>query len=181
MIMGENSVEKFKVGDAVVYPSHGVGEIVQIEAQTIANITIELLVIFFSKEKMTLRIPKNKAQKAGLRQLSNVEQFKKALDILKEPPYINKMIWSKKSQELETKINSGSIILLAEVLRDLYRNEESSKERPYSERVLYQLALERFINEYSAAFSTPKDDAIVKITEIIEFSRERMIGEENVA
>ena len=127
--MSVNLGVDFNVGDAVVYPSHGVGEITQIESQTIADTTIKLLVIYFVKEKLTLRIPKNKASKAGLRQLSNAEQFKEAIDILREPPCISRVIWSKKSQELETKINSGSIILLAEVLRDLYRSEDCEKER----------------------------------------------------
>lgn len=161
----------FKVGDSVVYATHGVGKITEIEEQVIAGIKMELFVIYFPADKMTLRIPRNKALKAGLRQLTSTEHFEKAIAILKEPAQVNKMMWSKKSQELETKINSGSIVLLAEVLRDLYRDEEAEKDRPYSERVLYSLALERFANEYSIAFSITNSEATEKILDILEMAQ----------
>jgi CarD family transcriptional regulator len=157
----------FNVGDTVVYPSHGVGQVISEEAQVIAGVEMKLLVISFDKDKMILRVPKSRAAKAGLRHLTSKEDFKKALVILKGKAKIAKGMWSKRAQEYEAKINSGNVVSIAEVLRDLYRNVEDPN-RSYSERVIYESALERFINEFSAANQVDKEEASTKVKEILE-------------
>lgn len=140
--------KKFNIGDNVVYPSHGVGEIIDIETQIIGGMSLDLLVVKFTNDKMSLKLPVNKAKKTGLRHLSTPTQLRKVLDILKEKPRRSKGMWSKRATEYETKIHSGDLSLVAEVVRDLFKNSESS-ERSYSEKVLYELALSRLSSEYA--------------------------------
>ena len=154
--------KKFNIGDNVVYPSHGVGEIIDIETQNIGGLSLELLVIRFTQDKMSLKIPINKAKKTGLRQLCAPEEIKKVIEILKEKPKRSKGMWSKRATEYETKIHSGDLTLVAEVVRDLFKNSESS-ERSYSEKVLYELALSRLSSEYALLNNINIDSALEKL------------------
>ena len=160
-------VRDFEVGDAVVYPSHGVGKVTAVEKQEIAGHSMELYVVEFVDDKMTLRVPKARAVKAGLRSLCNHDAFENALEILKEKPQSNRGMWSKRAQEYSDKINSGKIEQIAEVLRDLHKNVEHP-ERSYSERMIYDLAFDRFLAEFSEAKSLSRDDARTKILDILE-------------
>lgn len=161
------SEKLFKVGDSVVYPSHGVGKITNIEVQIITGIEMKLYVIMFDKDKMVLRVPVNRAEKAGLRQLSNSSEFKKAIATLRSKAKISKGMWSKRAQEYEGKINSGSVVSIAEVLRDLYGNINDPN-RSYSERMIYESALERFTHEYAVAESLDIETAGKKVRELLE-------------
>lgn len=138
----------FKVGDSVVYPSHGVGKVVDIEIQSISGSKLELFVINFEKEKMSLRIPVTKAQKIGLRHLVSSIDMQRVICILQSKAKIAKGMWSRRAMEYETKINSGELVLIAEVVRDLYRNSDDT-DRSYSERIIYESALSRLVAEYA--------------------------------
>jgi CarD family transcriptional regulator len=170
-------MNNFKVGDVVVYPSHGVGTITNEELQTISGMEMSLYVITFDKDRMTLKVPKSRAIKAGLRYLSNSTDLDKAIEILKSKPKVSRGMWSKRAQEYETKINSGSIDLVAEVLRDLHRNVDDPA-RSYSERVIYESALNRLSNEFAVAETISVEDALKKISNILNLAREiyTMIG-----
>ncbi len=139
----------FQKDEFVVYPTHGVGRIVGIEEQEIAGYKLELFIINFEKDKMTLRVPTSKCESAGMRKLSDVAIVSKALDTLRGRARIKRTMWSRRAQEYETKINSGSLISIAEVVRDLYRSD-SQPEQSYSERQLYEAALDRMAREIAA-------------------------------
>lgn len=139
----------FKPLEHVVYPSHGVGQIVAIEEQVIAGHTLELFVISFEKDKMTLRVPVAKIASAGMRKLSEDVLVAKALETLTGRARVKKTMWSRRAQEYEAKINSGDLIAIAEVVRDLYR-AETQPEQSYSERQLYESALDRMMREVAA-------------------------------
>ncbi len=139
----------FKVNDHIVYPAHGVGRITGIEKQHIAGITNELFVIAFEQEKMKLRVPTSKAAAVGMRGLSDEAQVNKAVDLLKGRARVKRTMWSRRAQEYEAKINSGDIIAVAEVVRDLYRATDQP-EQSYSERQLFEAALDRLAREVSA-------------------------------
>ena len=130
----------FRPDDYVVYPAHGVGQIVTIETQEIAGTELELFVITFAKDKMTLRVPTNKATDSGLRSLSPPDVIEKAMTTLKGKAKVKKAMWSRRAQEYEAKINSGDLIAIAEVVRDLHRTDDQ-REQSYSERQLYEAAL----------------------------------------
>jgi len=132
----------FKANEFVVYPAHGVGQILAIEEQEIAGAKLELFVINFIKDKMTLRVPTAKVANVGMRKLSDPVLVKKALETLKGRARVKRTMWSRRAQEYEAKINSGDIVAIAEVVRDLYRSE-SQPEQSYSERQLYEAALDR--------------------------------------
>ncbi|MET0709220.1 MAG: CarD family transcriptional regulator, partial [Tardiphaga sp.] len=136
----------FKTGEFVVYPAHGVGQILAIEEQEIAGAKLELFVINFMKDKMTLRVPTAKVANVGMRKLSEPTLVKRALETLKGRARIKRTMWSRRAQEYEAKINSGDIVAIAEVVRDLYRSE-SQPEQSYSERQLYEAALDRLSRE----------------------------------
>jgi CarD family transcriptional regulator len=140
---------KFKEGNKVVYPSHGVGLIKGIETNIIAGMEIKTYVIEFDKEKMVLRIPVARAEKSGLRALSNTNELDKVNKVLLERPKTSRGMWSRRAKEYESKINSGNIIFVAEVVRDLHKNVDDP-ERSYSERIIYENALERLAREVSA-------------------------------
>jgi CarD family transcriptional regulator len=166
--MSKSSTEKlFKIGDSVVYPSHGVGKITNIEVQVITGFEMKLYVILFDKDKMVLRVPVSRAEKVGLRQLSNSSEFKKAITTLKGKARLSKGMWSKRAQEYEAKINSGSVTSIAEVLRDLHCNINDPN-RSYSERMIYESALDRFTHEYSAAENIDIESAGKKVRELLE-------------
>lgn len=162
---------EFKPGDIVVYPSHGVGTIASEETQVIAGTEMKLYVITFDKDKMTLRVPKNRAEKAGLRHLSTPDELKKALKTLVAKPKVSKGMWSKRAQEYETKINSGSITLIAEVVRDLHRNIDDPA-RSYSERVIYESAFQRLANEYAIGQNVDIATSNQKLKEMLDEAKE---------
>ncbi|MCH2163396.1 MAG: CarD family transcriptional regulator [Marinovum sp.] len=147
--MSKAKKPEFRPNEYVVYPAHGVGQIVSIEKQEIAGITLELFVISFEKDKMTLRVPTHKATDIGMRSLSSPDVISKALDTLKGKAKVKRAMWSRRAQEYEQKINSGDLIAIAEVVRDLHRNDEQ-REQSYSERQLYEAALERLTREVAA-------------------------------
>lgn len=140
---------KFKEGNKVVYPSHGVGVIEGIEVNTVADMEIKTYAIKFDKEKMVLRIPVLRAQKAGLRALADSKELEKVNKTMMLRPKTSRGMWSRRAKEYETKINSGNIISVAEVVRDLHKNVDDP-ERSYSERIIYENALERLAREVSA-------------------------------
>ena len=140
---------EFRPNDFVVYPAHGVGRIISIEEQEIAGLSLELFVISFEKDKMTLRVPTHKAAEVGMRSLSTPDIVSKAMTTLKGKAKVKKAMWSRRAQEYEQKINSGDLIAIAEVVRDLHRSDDQ-REQSYSERQLYEAALERLTREVAA-------------------------------
>ncbi|MDB4125616.1 CarD family transcriptional regulator, partial [Amylibacter sp.] len=150
----------------VVYPAHGVGKITTVETQEIAGTQMELFVIAFEKDKMTLRVPTAKATAVGMRNLASVELVEKAMKTLKGRARVKRAMWSRRAQEYEQKINSGDLMSIAEVVRDLHRNDEE-REQSYSERQLYEAALERLTREVAAVDSTDEGIAGEKITDIL--------------
>jgi CarD family transcriptional regulator len=161
---GRNKIT-FKVGDYAVYPSHGIGKIVDIEKTIILNQEFKCYLMYFEKEKLTIKIPMNSAEKIGLRGLISKDQMDEVFVILRSGVKKLKGMWSRRAQEYETKINSGDIILLAEVLRDLTRDIEDS-ERSYSERIIYETAIHRLACEYSVIYGIPFEEAKEKIVTI---------------
>jgi CarD family transcriptional regulator len=139
----------FVVGDYVVYPKHGVGRVVELQSQEIAGAKLDLYVLRFEKERMTLRVPTNKAESVGMRKLSSNVTMTEALTTLKGKPKVKRTMWSRRAQEYEAKINSGDFVAVAEVVRDLYRSE-AQPEQSYSERQLYEAALDRMAREIAA-------------------------------
>ena len=140
---------EFHPNDYVVYPAHGVGRILSIEEQNISGVELEMFVISFEKEKMTLRVPTAKATSIGMRSLSSPDIVGKALETLKGRARSKRAMWSRRAQEYEQKINSGDLLSIAEVVRDLHRAEDQP-EQSYSERQLYEAALERLTREVAA-------------------------------
>jgi CarD family transcriptional regulator len=149
----------YKVGDHVVYPAHGVGKVVGVETQSVAGMSLEVYVITFDHEKMTLRVPTRKARGAGLRALAEGITVSQALTTLKGRARIKRTMWSRRAQEYEAKINSGDLISIAEVVRDLHRSE-SQPEQSYSERQLYESALDRMAREVAAIERIDRDAAV---------------------
>jgi CarD family transcriptional regulator, regulator of rRNA transcription len=153
-----HSRQGFRTHEHVVYPAHGVGQIVRIEEQEIAGNKLELFVISFAKDKMTLRVPTSKASSVGMRKLAGPDIVKKSLDTLKGRARVKRTMWSRRAQEYDAKINSGNLISIAEVVRDLFRSE-SQPEQSYSERQLYELALDRMVRELSAVEDITETEA----------------------
>lgn len=156
----------YVTGEYVVYPAHGVGKVSDVTKQTVAGTELELIVVNFDKDKMTLRIPMAKAETAGLRKISNAETISDALTTLKGKAKVKKVMWSRRAQEYENKINSGSPVAIAEVIRDLHRNENLA-EQSYSERQIYEQALDRLSNEYAVFENISASDATQKILDIL--------------
>jgi CarD family transcriptional regulator len=146
--MKQESLE-FASGDFVVYPTHGVGRVQGIEKQEIAGTELKVIVIDFEKERMTLRVPVAKAKDSGLRKLSSRQKIDVALKTLKGRSRVRRVMWSRRAQEYEAKINSGDPVSIAEVLRDLHRNV-GQPDQSYSERQIYQAALDRLARELAA-------------------------------
>lgn len=161
--MANNDNFDFTQGTYVVYPVHGVGQIEGVETQTIAGAEVRLYSISFERERMRLKIPVMKAKAAGLRKLSSADRLDDAIKTLKGRSRIRRTMWSRRAQEYETKINSGDPVAIAEVLRDLKRSNDDS-EQSYSERQIYQSALERLAREVAAVESISE----VKATEQLE-------------
>lgn len=162
----------FRTGEYVVYPSHGVGQILEITTQTVAGAALELFVINFEKEKMILRVPISKIQTVGMRKLSEDDVVKKAMEILKGRARVKRAMWSRRAQEYETKINSGDLISIAEVVRDLHRLD-SQPDQSYSERQLYEIALDRFIREIAAISKVDDSDSLILVQDILTKSPKR--------
>jgi CarD family transcriptional regulator len=152
----------FKTNEFVVYPAHGVGQILAIEEQEIAGATLELFVINFMKDKMTLRVPTAKVANVGMRKLSEPSLVKRALETLKGRARVKRTMWSRRAQEYEAKINSGDIVAIAEVVRDLFRSE-SQPEQSYSERQLYEAALDRLSREIAVVQHVTETEAVKEI------------------
>lgn len=161
--MANNSNIDFTAGDYVVYPAHGVGLIEGVETQTIGGMEVALYAIHFEKERMRLKIPVFKAKTSGLRKLCTSDRLKDALKTLQGRARIRRTMWSRRAQEYETKINSGDPVAIAEVLRDLKRSNDDS-EQSYSERQIYQSALERLAREVAAVEKISE----IKATEQLE-------------
>jgi CarD family transcriptional regulator len=154
----------FKTGEFVIYPAHGLGKITMIEEQEIAGFKLELFVVQFMKDKMTLRVPTAKAATVGMRKLSEAGMITRALEVLTGRARVKRTMWSRRAQEYEAKINSGDIIAVAEVVRDLFRSD-AQPEQSYSERQLYEAALERLVCEISAVDEITETEAQKKIEE----------------
>jgi CarD family transcriptional regulator len=159
----------FKTNEWIVYPAHGVGRIVGIEEQEIAGMSLELFVITFEKDKMTLRVPTGKSASVGMRKLAEEGIVKRAMETLKGRARIKRTMWSRRAQEYEAKINSGDLVAIAEVVRDLYRSE-SQPEQSYSERQLYEAALDRMAREIAAVEKLDERGAVQRITEVLSKS-----------
>jgi len=160
----------FKTNEYIVYPTHGVGRIVGIEEQEIAGTKLELFVINFEQEKMTLRVPTMKCSNVGMRKLSENAIVDKAMVTLRGRARVRRMMWSRRAQEYEAKINSGDLISIAEVVRDLHR-AESQPEQSYSERQLYEAALERMAREIAAVQDVDERVATQRICEALNKAR----------
>ena len=157
------SADNFAVSDHVVYPAHGVGRIVAVETQEVAGMALEVYVIGFDHEKMTLRVPTKKAKTAGLRSLAGSDVVSKAMTTLKGRARVKRTMWSRRAQEYEAKINSGDLISIAEVVRDLHR-ADNQPEQSYSERQLYESALDRMAREVAAIEQIDRDAAVNLLT-----------------
>ncbi len=153
----------FRAGEFIVYPAHGVGEIVAIEEEEVAGFKLELFVISFAKDKMKLKVPLPKASTVGMRKLSEANVIQRALDTLAGRARVKRTMWSRRAQEYEAKINSGDLVSVAEVVRDLYRSE-AQPEQSYSERQLYEAALDRMAREI-AAVQKLTDSEVFKLME----------------
>jgi CarD family transcriptional regulator len=152
----------FKTGEFIVYPAHGVGQILAIEEQEVAGCKLELFVITFVKDKMTLRVPTAKITAVGMRKLAEPPMVKRSLDTLKGRARVKRTMWSRRAQEYEAKINSGNIVAIAEVVRDLFRSD-TQPEQSYSERQLYEAALDRLSREISAVQRITETEAVKEI------------------
>ena len=157
----------FQTEEYIVYPAHGVGQIVSIDKHEVAGIELEMFVISFEKDKMTLRIPIEKASAIGLRSISSPELILKAMETLKGRARVKRAMWSRRAQEYEQKINSGDLIAIAEVVRDLHRNDEQ-REQSYSERQLYEAALERLTRELAVVDGVEESAAQAKVDQVLE-------------
>ena len=156
----------FDVGDYVVYPKHGVGRVIELLNQEIAGMSLELYVLRFEKEKMTLRVPVNKVESVGMRKLSSDKTLNVVLDILKTKPKVKRTMWSRRAQEYEAKINSGDLVSIAEVTRDLFRADDQP-EQSYSERQIFEAASSRLARELGAMEESDEKTAQAKILQIL--------------
>ncbi|MCP1971564.1 CarD family transcriptional regulator [Bradyrhizobium elkanii] len=156
----------FRATDLIVYPAHGVGQIVAIEEQTVAGACLEFFVVYFAKSKMTLRVPTRKAANAGMRRLSDPVSIEHMRRILGQAPHKARGNWSRLAQEYESKINSGNIVAIAEVMRDLYRPAVNS-EQSYSERQLYAAAVERLSGEVALVSGVTEEEAVKELESLI--------------
>ena len=156
----------FEVGDYVVYPKHGVGRVIELQRSEIAGMQLELYVLRFEKEKMTLRVPTNKAEGVGMRKLSSDKTLKEALQVLTTKPKVKRTMWSRRAQEYEAKINSGDLVSIAEVTRDLFRADDQP-EQSYSERQIFGAASSRLARELGAMEESDEKTAQAKILQIL--------------
>jgi CarD family transcriptional regulator len=162
----------FKVNELVVYPAHGVGRISQIEEQEIAGARLELYIVDFEKEKLRLKVPTSRAEQKGMRRLSDKTQIEAALKTLRGRARIKRTMWSRRAQEYDAKINSGDIMAVAEVVRDLYRSERQP-EQSYSERQLFEQALDRMAREIAAVKRIADDEAVKELEDFLAKNAKR--------
>jgi len=160
------STKKFKINDFVVYPAHGVGQVTGVVTETIADTEMEVYVVDFPQDKMTLRVPTARAKSTGMRALASATVMEDALETLKGKPKVKRTMWSRRAQEYEAKINSGDLIWISEVVRDLHRNDDQP-EQSYSERQLYERAIDRMAREVAAVQKIDRDDAFNNLTETL--------------
>ncbi|HMQ41171.1 MAG TPA: CarD family transcriptional regulator [Paracoccus sp. (in: a-proteobacteria)] len=164
--MSKAKKSEFRPDDFVVYPAHGVGKIVSIEEQEVAGMSLEMFVISFEKDKMTLRVPTARATEIGMRSLASPDLVDQALATLKGKARVKRAMWSRRAQEYEQKINSGDLLAIAEVVRDLHRNDDQ-REQSYSERQLYEAALDRLTREVAAVGGIDAAGAQKKVDEVL--------------
>ena len=167
----------FKVNELVVYPAHGVGKISQIEEQEIVGARLELYIVEFEKEKLRLKVPTSRAEQKGMRRLSDKGQIESALKVLKGRARIKRTMWSRRAQEYDAKINSGDIMAVAEVVRDLYRSERQP-EQSYSERQLFEQALDRMAREIAAVKKIDDDQAVKELEDYLTKNAKRATSSE---
>ena len=160
--MVTKSKSSFKIGETVVYPKHGVGEIVNIETMEVASIKTEFYVVKMEQAKLVIRVPVDKLEEVGLRRISSKKIIEEVFDVLKLKPKIRRIMWSRRAQEYDNKIFSGDPIKIGEVVRDLFR-KNSQPEQSYSERQMFQVALERLAREVAAVEKTDYFQATEKI------------------
>jgi CarD family transcriptional regulator len=166
-----SEIMQFKVGDNVVYPSHGVGKVVDIESQVVIGTAMQVYVISFPNDKMTLKVPVSRASVSGLRSILTEKDVSSIYEILSSKPKRGNKMWSRRAQEYETKINSGEVEAIAEVVRDLYKNVDN--DRSYSERTIYELALQRLASEIAALEKIAASEALERLTEVL---REKLVA-----
>ena len=162
----------FSIGDHVVYPTHGVGKIINEETQSIGDVELRVFVIDFQKDKMTLRVPVSRADAAGLRHISSEDEIVKVFTTLKGRAKKSRGMWSRRAQEYESKINSGCVMLIAEVVRDLHQNVDQA-ERSYSERMIYESAFGRLAGELAAA---EKMEHIIASDKLLKLLRAKKVA-----
>jgi CarD family transcriptional regulator len=162
-----NKDEVFVEGDHVVYPTHGVGRVEKIAVEEIAGHKLELIHITFEENRMTLRVPVTKARSAGLRKLATRKLFDDALTVLKGRARVKRTMWSRRAQEYEAKINSGDPLAIAEVVRDLHRNA-GQPDQSFSERQIYEAAMDRLAAELAALDATDKATAVTKLADYLK-------------
>jgi len=165
--MAKKQTFTYQDGDFVVYPTHGVGKIHGTEKQQIAGLDVTLLVIRFEQDRMTLRVPLEKAMTLGLRTLSSRKHMDDAITTLKSKAKVKRAMWSRRAQEYEAKIKSGDPVNIAEVVRDL-RKRDPNTEQSYSERQMYQAALERLAREFAAIEDIDQDTAAVRLEDLMD-------------
>jgi CarD family transcriptional regulator len=163
----EKDKDAYKAGDFVVYPTHGVGRVVGIESQEIAGTKLQLIAINFDKDRMILRVPVMKAKDAGLRRLSTRKVMETALTTLKGRSRVKRAMWSRRAQEYEAKINSGDPVSIAEVIRDLHRNADQP-DQSYSERQIYQAAVDRLVRELAAVEDIDEAAATKRLEQVLK-------------
>jgi len=162
----------FKANQHIVYPAHGVGIVTSVDQEVIAGFDIEVYVVHFEQDKMTLRVPTAKAATSGMRALSDELTLKDAFTTLKGRARIKRTMWSRRAQEYEAKINSGDLILVAEVVRDLHRTD-AQPEQSYSERQLYERAIDRMVREVAAIRKESRDEALESVLDTLAKARSR--------
>ena len=162
----------FKVGELVVYPAHGVGRISNIEEQEIAGVKLELYIVDFEKEKLRLKVPTNRAEQKGMRHLADRVMIETAMKVIRGRARIKRTMWSRRAQEYDAKINSGDMIAVAEVIRDLYRSERQP-EQSYSERQLFEQALARFARELAAVRKVDEDQCVKELEDYLARNAKR--------
>ena len=172
--MSKKTVQRhgFRTNESIVYPAHGVGKIIDIEEQVVAGMKLELFVINFQKDKMTLRVPVAKATSVGMRKLADEATVSKAFTTVRGRARVKRTMWSRRAQEYEAKINSGDLIAISEVVRDLYRSQ-AQPEPSYSERQLYEQAIDRMSREVAVVEKISETEAVMKIEKAIEASPRR--------
>ena len=164
--MSTKKNSEFKIGEIVVYPKHGVGEIMRIESMEVSNIKTKFYVVKMEQAKLTIRVPLEKQEEVGLRKISTKKIIEQVFEVLKLKPKIRRIMWSRRAQEYDSKIFSGDPIKIAEVVRDLFR-KNSQAEQSYSERQMFQVAIERLAREVAAVEKTDYFQSTEKIETIL--------------